>query len=345
MKSVSVIRWLLVPLFLLAAFPVFAGPPQAVDSCPYYIDEPGKYRLTKDLLDCIGGVGIIASDVTLDLKGHTISCAESTARSGGVWTGIDRNDEFVPVHNVKITNGTVTGCSDGILLAVAEDSKVTKMTSWGNRLWDDPDTPEIEAMSGTGITVWMSHHNVLMHNHVYNNAAHGIGSWDSSDNLFKHNTAVDNGGGFGGSGFDLTGESNSQILCNRVHGNIDGIVLYPSMGLGITSSGNLLRGNLVTDNMYSGIGMMGFAWDGLYWLDIPTANTVRSNVVEANGWFNFYEIYYDLATGAVLSHPDDTCMNNWVKNQYELPVSGPVACFGEPVTLDDDDVCALDTKD
>lgn len=157
----------------------------------------------------------------------------------------------------------------------------------------------------------------------------------------KHNTSVDNGKGWGGSGLELVGETDSQFLCNRIHGNVDGIVLYPSTSSGTASSGNLLRGNLVTGNIFSGIGMMGFAWEGFYWLGIPNANTVRSNIVEGNDW-NLYEIYYDLSLGDVLPHPEGTCLNDWMKNQYGPLVFGPDGCFGDPVMLDDDDVCALD---
>jgi hypothetical protein len=34
-----------------------------------------------------------------------------------------------------------------------------------------------------------------------------------------------------------------------------------------------------------------------------------------------------------------------VKNQFGPPVLGPDGCFGTPVMLDEDDVCALDDDD
>lgn len=334
----------LLPALLLATGSVLAAPPQAINVCEYSITEPGKYVLANDLLDCGAfGVSILASDVTLDLKGYTISCADSELRSGGVFTGlIDEEPWIIPVHNVTIKNGGVTGCADGIVLAGAKDSKVTKITAWANHVWDDPETSDVESMSGTGITVWYSENSVIMHNHTYSNEALGIGSWESSGNLFKHNTSSFNGGGWYGSGIDLTGETNSRLLCNRVHGNVDGILMAPSTDSGVESKGNLLRGNLVTGNDFTGIGMMGFAWDGWYWLDIPAENTVRSNIVEGNGWFDFFELYYDLYTGGLLPHPEDLCMNTWKKNQFGPAVFGPDGCFGVPVVLDEDDVCALD---
>jgi parallel beta-helix repeat protein len=328
MKSVFVIRWLLVPLFLFAAFPVLAGPSQAVDSCPFYIDEPGKYRLTKDL-ECEGiGVAIVVSDVTLDLKGHTISCVEDESRSGGIVVGSYIFGIYEYVSNVKVTNGSVTNCSDGILLAGAVDSKVTKMTSWGNRLWND--------VSGTGITVWLSEHNVIMHNHVYDNADVGILSWVASGNLYKHNTATGNWMGI------RTGQDdNAEVLCNRVHENGLGIVL------GARSYNSLVRGNLVSYNWYDGISLVGIIFPDET-VDMSAGNTVRSNIVEHNsGAANLFEGYWDFSGGGnppgYTLHPDG-CMNTWQNNQYGSALAPP-GCIGESVLLDEDDVCALDDDD
>jgi hypothetical protein len=56
------------------------------------------------------------------------------------------------------------------------------------------------------------------------------------------------------------------------------------------------------------------------------------------------EVFYDLVTGESLIHPDGTCRNAWEKNRFQTAL-GPAACFGNPVELDDDDVCALDDDD
>ena len=321
---------LVVPLMLLAAFPVFAAKPQAVTACETFIEEPGKYRLTTDLVDCEAfGVDILASDVTLDLKGHTISCAPNGLRTGGILTGLDiripeGENPFVPVHGVKITNGTVTGCADGILLAAATDSKVTKMTSTGNLSW--------YGISGTGITVWYSYNNVLMHNHVYGNPNEGIASWESSGNLYKHNTTTENF-----MGIWTNAEDNAQILCNRVHGNAVGI------GLGGEINGSLVRGNLVSYNFYDGISLVGIIEDGEVEADIPSGNTIRSNIAEHNGFGDLFEGYWGLGEGDefYILHPDGTCLNTWHKNQYGTALAPP-GCIGESVLLEEDDVCALD---
>jgi len=317
-------------LLILAAGTVLAGPPQLISECGTIITEPGNYKLVNDLLDCQGnGVTVVSSDVKLDLKSHEISCVDNGELIGGVVV-VGAVDD--PVRNVTVKKGYVSNCVDGIVLISTEDSKIMHMSSTGNR--------PLDGEYGTGITVWSSRNNVIMHNHTYGNASHGIWSGDSSGNLFKHNTSTDNGesGAGGGGGITLEGENNSRIMCNRTHGNTDGITLQSG------GSGNLLRGNLVTGNQNTGIGMLGFAWDGFFWQDIPAGNTVRSNIVEENGWFDFFEFYFDVVTGEFLLQPEDLCMNTWEKNQFQTEF-GPPGCFGIPVELDEHDVCALDYDD
>jgi parallel beta-helix repeat protein len=323
MKLYARFKWLLVSPLLLVTFSVLAGPPQAVTECETLITEPGKYRLVNDLVDCEEtGVAIVASDVTLDLKKHTISCADNGVRSGGIVVGL-----FNFVRNVKVTNGAVTGCADGILIAGAEDSKITKMTSWNNRLWDGPG-------SGTGITVWFSHNNVIMNNDVYGNPEQGIGSWESSGNLYKHNTVTDNFLGIWSGG-----EDNAQILCNQTMGNVIGI------GLGPGSNGSLIRGNRVSDNLFDGISLAGRAYGGILEEDIPAGNTVRMNIAENNGSGDLFEGYWNFGGGDFyLLHPDGTCLNTWEMNQYGTSLA-PANCIKASVLLDEDDVCALDEDD
>ena len=194
-----------------------------------------------------------------------------------------------------------------------------------------------EFVYGTGITLWLSSNNVIMHNHTYGNETEGIGSWESGGNTFKHNTSTGNGGSGQGAGIQLNNEANSRVMCNRILGNVDGILVLPG------SSGNLIRGNLVTGNI-SGIGMLGLAWDGFFWQHIPAGNTVRSNIVEENAWFDLFELYWDVITGEILLHPDGACLNAWEKNQFQTEF-GPPGCFGIPVELDEGDVCALDADD
>ena len=87
-------------------------------------------------------------------------------------------------------------------------------------------------------------------------------------------------------------EDNSRIMCNRIHGNVDGILMQSG------GSGNLLRGNLVSGNQGSGLGMMGYYWQDPdsgqeYYYAMPSGNTIRSNIVENNPWNDLFEVYWD----------------------------------------------------
>ena len=183
---------ILLPIMLLAAASVVAEPkkagpghgaPKDVTECGTVLTEPGNYKLANDLLDCPGGgVEIVGSDIILNLKGHQISCAENDLDIAGV---IVYSLTEAMVSNVTVKNGHVSNCKDGIVLVQVEDSKIMNMTSTGNTQWERAPG---EWVYGTGITVYLSRNNVIMHNHTYGNASDGIGSWDSSGNLFKHNT-------------------------------------------------------------------------------------------------------------------------------------------------------------
>lgn len=344
---------ILLPILLLVASSVLAGPkkagpnhgaPKNVTECGTVLTEPGNYKLVNDLLDCPEGVSILESDISLNMNGHEISCPDEIGEEAfaGIFVSAPcnpyvENCEGVSIKNITIKNGTISNCHDGIVLALIEDSKVMHMNSTGNRKWEFAPG---KFTYGTGITVWYSRNNVIMHNHTYGNASDGIGSWESSGNLFKHNTSNDNGSGAeggAGAGINLDNEQNSRIMCNRIHGNADGILVMPG------SSGNLLRGNLVTGNL-AGIGMLGLAWEGHLWQEIPAGNTTRSNIVEGNDWFDLYEFYYDVVTGDLLVHPEGLCPNTWEKNQFQTEFGAP-GCLGIPVELEDNDVCALDDDD
>ena len=224
--------WISSLVLLLAAGSALAGV-QNVTECGALLTEPGNYHLKNDLLDCPQfGIIIVGSDIMLDLKGHLVACADGDDPVLGI--GLLGASEAA-VRNITVRNGHVANCSTGILLENAEDSEVKHMSSSGNRIW--------EGVYGEGITVWKSHNNVIMRNHVFGNEKHGIGSVESSGNVFKHNTSNDNGDGvWVGVGIGVEMTTDSLFVCNRSTGNVDGIVLAPD------STGNLVQGNLVQSN-------------------------------------------------------------------------------------------------
>jgi hypothetical protein len=112
--------WLLLPVLILAAGSVFAKQ-HDVTECGTVIDEPGKYRVMNDM-SCapdVSGVEIIASDVKLDLRGYTISCDTSGKYPVGA--------VVILGENVRVRNGTASGCDDGIVLWFSVGARVSKM--------------------------------------------------------------------------------------------------------------------------------------------------------------------------------------------------------------------------
>jgi len=344
------LNFLLIPLPILLliagsviAEPKKAGPghgaPKIVKECGTVLTEPGNYKLVNDLLDCPGnGVEIIGSDISLNLHGHAIACADNNLEVAGV-AAYSLSEGMI--SNVTIKNGHVSNCRDGIVLVQTEDSKVMNITSTGNTQWNP--APEV-FVYGTGITLWMSRNNVIMHNHTYANASDGIGSWESSGNLFKHNTSTGNGDGWQGAGINLSNENNSRVMCNRVHGNSDGVTVWWGEGEN-GSGGNLIRGNLVTENQNGGIAFIGFYWqdpDSLqeWYYAMSRGNTVRSNIVEQNPFADLIEAHWDYGPN-LLPNPSGECKNIWENNQFGTEIGVP-GCMGAPVELDEKDVCALD---
>lgn len=315
--------WICLPVLLLATGSVLAGV-QHVTECGMVLTEPGNYHLKNDLLDCPQfGIIIVGSDIMLNLKDHLVTCADGDDLVLGI--GLLGTSEAA-VRNITVKNGHVANCSSGILLENAEDSKVMHMTSSGNRFW--------EGLYGEGIIVWKSHNNVIMRNHAFGNESHGIGSIESSGNVFKHNVSTDNGDGiFQGVGIGLQATTDSLFVCNRTNDNVDGIVLAPG------SANNLILGNEASGNVGGGIYALGYAWDGFLWQAIPGGNTVKQNIVENNGWFDVWEVYFDLVTEDIFADPGGTCMNAWEKNRY-VTEFGPPGCFG--VSFDLEDICAYD---
>ena len=328
MKSVFVNKWLFVPLFLFAAFPVFAGKANTVNSCETVIDEPGNYKLVKDL-DCRvneSGIFIASSDVSLDLKGHSITCSTTDdVMVGGVvalsWTE--------PLRNVTIRDGQVSICHDGVTLINVEDSKVTRIAASENRTFGGPYS------EGTGITVFMGANNVITHNELFGNASHGLGVWYSDGNVFKHNTITGNWN----NAIWFEAGTDSLIMCNDIYENMDGIAMQ------YYSDGNLLQGNHIVHNYFGGIWMFSEVNDPdpVQWMDIPADNTVRLNIVENNGMGDLFEVYYaPPPVDIIFPDPEGACPNTWEKNRYGKQMAAP-GCITEPFNLED--VCAMDDDD
>ena len=311
--------------FVLVAGVAFAKPAVPIFECGTIIGEPGKYRLMNDLVGCTDhGILITGSDITLDLKGHSISCDTNGGleRLAGVvvWESLSWSE----ISNVTVKNGHVSDCSDGIILVFTNDSKVKNMSSSRNLNW--------YGTSGTGITIWYSENARVIKNHTFDNDGQGIGVWDSTGTEIKHNMVADNS-----EGIWAERAADTNISCNKAFGNGTGV------GLGPWSIGSRVTGNLAKWNWFDGISAWGWARSDGPWDDIASGNTFKHNISEDNP-FDLAELAYNLDSGEIAPHPDGECRNRWLKNQFTTSW-GPDDCIGWSVELDDDDVCALDDDD
>ena len=315
--------WLLLPVLILAAGSVFAKQ-HDVTECGTEIDQPGKYRLMNDM-SCapdVSGIWITAPDVTLDLRGHTISCdASGDELVAAVIIGgdVDPPSQMF-LENVRVRNGTASGCDDGILLWFSVGAKVSNMN--------------LEDNIDGGITLVVAANSEIKNNRFMNNNI-GIGSWwGGSGNMIKGNTIS-----YVGSAIRLDSETDSIVKCNTLNQNFFGI----SMGPG--STGNVLHGNQVNDNIV-GITIWGFGTpeDPDAIIPVPEGNLIRNNIVLRNPWVDLSEVVFNPVIGGIFVHPDDTCRNTWMKNQFVTEM-GPSNCIGLPVELDEDDVYAFDADD
>ena len=303
---------------VLVAGTALAKPPVAISECGTVITEPGKYQVTQDLF-CLPdqrGIQIFASDVTLNLKGHTITCDTSGDRVGAVLVGGFLEPDVV-VDNVWVKNGTVTGCNDGVIFFYSQSGKVTKITATGNM--------------DAGISV-LDAKDTLIKNNVGFGNWQAIASWGGIGTEIKGNVLYDN--------FDvaiaLEPGIDSLVACNTSERDQFGVRIGPD------SSGNIVRGNYIVDGAW-GIGLYGIGISpDLIFLPMTSGNVVRNNIVEGSGAADLAELMLNPFLGEVFALPE--CHNIWEKNQY-LTQFGPIDCIAPPVELDDDDVCALDDDD
>jgi hypothetical protein len=85
----------------------FAGA-TVITSLPYKITESGKYELNGDLVaNGTDGIEVKVSNVTLDLRGYTLT--QSQLAFGGTGFGTLKGD------NIVVKNGTISGFATGVL--------------------------------------------------------------------------------------------------------------------------------------------------------------------------------------------------------------------------------------
>jgi parallel beta-helix repeat protein len=275
-------------LSLLATAPALAENP--VTACGDVLSEPGNYGLTGDLLACPGNAIVIsASNVSLNLKGHSITCG-STDGIGVLVTG---------VSDVQVKNGTITGCGLGVFFSGTTESKITHLTLNGN---------------GLAISLLGASDNKLTANHMTENIT-GIRVNFGGGNRISENVASDNFG-FLSTGIALLFSENNTVTGNRANRNNNGIIA------GGASTGTILRGNVTNENRSLGISMF-----GRLAFNIPIAEGVliQGNTALGNGDLDMVEALFDPSINPpfIVVEP---CRNTWKSNNFVSRI-GPDMCI------------------
>jgi parallel beta-helix repeat protein len=269
---------------LLGVIPAQAA--TKISSCPVTITAPGEYEVTRNLICAGTAITITASEVDLNLDGHTLS------GSGG-GDGI-----FVQsAANVSIRNGAVRGFFIGVELQRTVDCRITNVTASQNG--DSGIVLDSEARANrvtrntasgngfAGIDLEAAFANTVTDNTATQNGDRGINIRNSSGNIVARNTSDRNGSGIdvdndshgntvarnsctgnGDGGIRiLDGPTQNTIQDNTVSGNFKGIWL----ALGAGAHQNTVQGNTANLNVFG------------IWLDpVATSNRIQGNTALTN---------------------------------------------------------------
>ena len=282
----------------LATAPALAANP--VTACGVVLSEPGNYGLTGDLLACPGNAIVIsASNVSLNLKGHSITCG-GTDGIGVLVTG---------VSDVQVKNGTITGCNVGVLFSGTTESKITHLTLNGNVF--DP-----VLLGGFAISLFGASNNKITANHATENIT-GIRVLRGGGNRISGNVASDNFGSPFSVGMALLNSENNTVTGNRANRNaVTGILV------GGGTTGNILRGNVANENGGFGIAMFGRE---LFGIPLAEGVLIQGNTALGNGAQDLREAMFD----PTMNPPDfvvEPCRNTWKSNNFVSQL-GPDLCI------------------
>ncbi|KAF1078044.1 NosD domain-containing protein [Methanogenium sp. MK-MG] len=239
-------------------------------TAPAVIDRPGAYLLTNDLSQSGAetAIWIQSSDVFLDGGGHHLGGVLSLNATGVLAENISET-----LHNVTITNLSVTGWASGIGITGVESAMLREIRTIGNQ-------DGIDIGESAGITVL--------------------------DCTVTDNIPLEDGGVFfGGTGIEVSDSPGTRILNTNVSHNGWGEELPAVGGYGILSTNNtglLVSGCSVDRNVNTGIWneyakdtqVLGSQFhnnggNGGIFMTAPTGDpvmnaTISDNTISGSGW-------------------------------------------------------------
>lgn len=331
-------KWLAASLATAVMFCVLSPSALAAGATKLYgctvITEPGSYLLATDIVvdqtcassedpdNAFVGIQIAASDVHVNLGGHTIY-GDPAGYGTGFARGVDTTGSAVQV-NVRVSNGTVDGLGaigDGIYIQGAKQVSITNVHSTGN-LRFGMGMVFCEDCSVTG-SAFYENGNAGIQTVFGGRDADGDEVVDGGvrlvGNEFRDN-ANSNGltigffpgvheiignkftGNFRGVGEFITPPSpvGHVIQANEFRGNLSG-------GLRLCSSENTVRGNKVLENGGSGVEIAG----GCFFFPTPagTGSVIQANVSRGNAGFD-------------MADQNASCSNQWKANTFGTDSEG-----------------------
>ena len=246
-------------------------------NCGDVLSAPGEYYLAGDL-ECsiVGGpaVQISADNVHFNLRGHRIT--EISGNNAGILVGVDCSSDAIPLSNVQISNGIVDGFDWGIYACSTTDLRIAHM-----QLINSITALELVWVSGGDInaSTFTAKDGAVVVRRSHDNRFHGnrLGGAD-----------IDADGGCHW-GYLFNDGSYNVVTGNEIAGcNGDAGVAFRNL-----SSGNIVRGNLITGSASYGV--------------IAQASA-NGNIIQANRVTGFGEDLKDLS---------GSCVNNtWKANQF-----------------------------
>ncbi len=252
----SLRTFVLVTLPVVLAVPVWATSASgAVLSCGQTITQ--STVLDNDLSGCTNnGIVIGASNITLDLNGHTVAGTSNTGDGGGV--------VLVGRTGVTVRNGTVRNFDVGVVIEGGSANTVQGVNAINNISFETA-----PRRGGDGIAILSSRDNRILNNNAINNGPYsGIGIYTNVDSAHPRAT---------------TGVSSGNVLDgNVVEGNIqarrpNNVVNNDNIGIRL-EPGN--TGNFILNNRVKGNGL-----DGITLFRDNTFTIVRGNIATENGFF------------------------------------------------------------
>lgn len=226
---------------LLAALAAWTPTDAAAQlACGDTVPEGAKVTLTQDIGPCDGmNTAIILESATLDLGGHTLTCAEMNDDGDVPWGVV------LSGKKAQVRNGTIVGCYAGVYVDDTGKHRVEGLTvtrSWRDGIYVASDSSKnriagniLVANGDDGMEV-RGDKNKITGNMAQDNGEDGIDITSADKNSITRNTATGNAD----DGIEASGTAN-KVSGNTSNGN-------GGWGIAIIGSKNKVVGNAASGN-------------------------------------------------------------------------------------------------